>query len=124
MTSPESQFGQGPLGSGNPYQAPGGFGPQFGPPSAPPSPLLGIASLACGVLSIFFSCCCGLLSIPLSLAAIGLGAVALMKSDGVGKMLAIGGIVCGVLSLLLFVVFLVIALTNPEWLHQFQVQPQ
>jgi hypothetical protein len=124
MSGSSNPFGPNPQGYGNPYQAPGGFGPQFAPPpQQPPSPALGIASLVCGIASIFFSCCCGLISVPLGLAAIGLGGFALTKSDGPGKVMAICGIVCGILALGLFVVSLVIAL-NPQWIEQFQQQMQ
>lgn len=58
-------------------------------------------SLVLGLLSLPAACCCVLVSVPLSIGAIGLGIVG-MKSE-TGKSLAIAGIVCGGLSLLLTV---------------------
>lgn len=119
MSSPPNPFGPNAPGSGNPYQAPGGTGAQFGPPPQQ-SPALAIASLVCGILGILMSCCCGLFAIPLPLLAIGLGVFAMMKPDGAGKGMAIGGIICGAVAILMVVVLFVVALSNPELLQQLQ----
>jgi hypothetical protein len=58
---------------------------------------LGLVSLICGILAIFPGCCCGVFAIPLSLGAIGTGAVALQQRNG--KELAMAGLVCGIVSL-------------------------
>ena len=124
MSGPTNPFGSSAPGYGNPYQAPGGFGPQFGPPPPmQPSPLLGIASLASGAASLFFSCCCGPISILLALTAIGLGTFAVMRSDSAGKFMGIAGIACGIVALGLFAAILVISF-NPQWIEQFQQQMQ
>lgn len=119
MSAPHNPFAQGsPPPLPNPYQASPG-GPGYGPPKGP-GPGLGIASLVCGVLGILLSCCCGLFSTPFSLVAIVLGVIALQKSDSAGRGMAIGGIICGGLAILLVIVSLVIAFANPAFMQQFQ----
>src|SRR5687768_1286154 len=123
MSAPLSPFGQNPPGAGNPYQAPGGFGPQYAPPpKSDQTPMIaGILSLVGGLLSIVFSCCCGFLAVPFPLIAIGLGIFAILKGDGRAKALGIGGIVCGVLALAFLIVITILVFTNPETLREFQL---
>ena len=69
-----------------------------------------IGSLVCGCLSIL--CCCGgCCGFPLSVAAIALGVVCLIKNmDGRG--LAIGGIATGGVGVLLQIIFTIAAYSN------------
>ncbi len=66
-----------------------------------------IASLVCGILSLVCCCCCNLLSIVLSLVAIGLGIVTIVKGYD-GKGMAIAGIACGGVGIVGKIVFLII----------------
>ncbi len=54
---------------------------------------LALASLFMGIFAVFPGCCCGLLSVPLSLAAIVTGSIALRNPNG--KPMAIIGIILG-----------------------------
>lgn len=54
---------------------------------------LGIASLVLGILAVFPGCCCGLLGIPLGLAAVVTGSIALKNPEG--KPMAIIGVALG-----------------------------
>ena len=58
-----------------------------------------------GIVSIFFTFCCACVSLPSAVTAVITGFIALSRINaGVadGKGLAIGGIVCGAIGLLLF----------------------
>lgn len=83
-------------GSGNDYTSGKGQGHGFG-----------IAALICGIISLIG--CCGLwfISVPCAIAAIILGIVQLIKNQP--KAMAIVGIICGALGLLLTVVVIVAA---------------
>ena len=104
----------------NPYQTPPSFPPVqpgYGPPAyGPPNPNqaamgLAIASLALGVIGFTSGCCC--LTLPLPPLAIVLGIIALtQKPDSTAKTLAIAGIVCGGLSLLLAFLFFLLGMGN------------
>lgn len=83
---------------------------QRGPQNSQPSPLA-IVSLVCGIVSLPFSFCCGCFSIPLGLTAVVCGIVALaqMKNPAYsGKGMAVAGIACGGVSLLLVVVLIIL----------------
>lgn len=60
-----------------------------------------IASLACGIVSIICCCCCAPLNFILGGAAVGLG-IYVLKQELPGKEMAIAGIVCGGVGLLMF----------------------
>ena len=111
MSSPPNRFGQTPFASANPYQPPSGLGPQYSPPRQQ-TPILGILSLSFGLVGLLLSCFCGSLGIPFPLLAIGLGVFALLKDDAAGRALAIGGIVCAVLTLALLLVIAVLIVSN------------
>ena len=67
---------------------------------------LAVASLVCGIISIL-SCitCCG--GIFIGIAAIVLGIIAITNNYG-GRGMAIGGIACGAVGLIITIVFIVI----------------
>jgi hypothetical protein len=104
--------------SSNPYQTPSSSG-FIAPPPSPGADLpmiLGIISIALGVGAIPLTCCCLIGVVPGGLAAI-LGIVALMMPARPGspaKMLGIGGIVLGLVSVLWFAFALILAATNPQ----------
>src|SRR3954471_5500421 len=83
----------------NPYQSPGT--PGYMPPPQQAPPTLAIVSLVCGVLGIVTTCCCGLLGLPIPLAAIITGGIALAQPAAGGKGMAIAGVGLGVLCFLL-----------------------
>ena len=66
-----------------------------------------IISLVLGIISILVCCCYGVVSIILGIAAIVLAVLA--KKDNMGKMpgMALGGLICGIIGLLLGLTFLV-----------------
>ncbi|GEM_PF-1068571 len=66
---------------------------------------LAVISLVFGIVSIVFTLCCACISLPSAVTAVITGFVALSRINaGVadGKGMAIGGIVCGAVGLLLF----------------------
>lgn len=68
-------------------------------------------ALGTGIASIVFSLCCGCFSIPLGISAVTFGFLALSeikRNKMAGKGMAIAGIVCGFVSILLFVLILVL----------------
>lgn len=102
----------GPPGAQMPPPA-GYGGPNFG---QQPSNGLAIASLVCGIIALPATCCCSALSLPLGIAAAVMGGIAMSKANaqpeiyGGGKGMAIGGLVCGILSILTAIVFLVLGM--------------
>ena len=108
------------------YPPAGGYGPppMFGPPAfgpggfAPPGPsgqmeTLAIISLVLGLLSLPGGCCCSILVMPVSIGGGVCGFIAMnniQKSGGYlgGKPLAIAGIVCSGISILLAITRLVL----------------
>ena len=83
------------------------------PAAADPGQTLGIVALVTGVLSILTSCCTSfimpflsILSIPFAIAALVCGAMGMKKSKEVGKtnVMAIIGLIIGILSVLTFFV--------------------
>lgn len=98
-----------------PQGPPGGWGPPPGFYGGPPPNMgggqqtesLAIPALVCGVLGVPSGFCCSFFSIPICIAAIVLGVMSIMNINKdparlTGKGLAIGGIVTGSVSLLLF----------------------
>ncbi|HEY8041573.1 MAG TPA: DUF4190 domain-containing protein [Polyangiaceae bacterium] len=107
---------QGPPGYGPP---PGGFGPPpggFGPPGGPPGMMMGgqrfsplaITSMILGIVSIP-GCCCWFIGAPVAVAGLVLGIIAMGKIRGNPQMwkgggMAIAGIVCASVGLILAMV--------------------
>ncbi len=121
--------GYGPPGGG--YGAPGGgygppgggYGPSGGGPFGPPgfgmptTHPLAIAALVCGIISLPTACCCSFLSMPVGLAAVVLGILAMNKVKQephlyTGAPLAIGGLVTGGLGLLLAILMLALGMSS------------
>lgn len=101
----------------NPYMSPTGPGGQpFGAPvpgkQLPPSGLA-ITSLILGSISIVFACCCGWLSLPLSIAGAITGFLALNQANSGqagGKGLAIAGLICSGFALVLAIVMVILSI--------------
>lgn len=99
---------------GTPYQP-----PTYQSQSASTDPLA-VTSLVLEIIGLRLGMCCGVFSLPFSLGAIVLGILSIVRCNGEqpeygGKGLAIGGLACGIISLLLCLILLVVALTvNPE----------
>lgn len=117
-------FGQPPGGGQGPPGQPGSFGPQGGFTPTGPSPggydnqaapgvdFLAIISLVVGLLGCPLSCCCGFFSLPLSIGAIVLGILSVLRINKEphrfkGKGIAIAGIVLGGLIVVLMIVGIV-----------------
>jgi len=108
--------------SGNPFDSPasGGFDA-----SSKPSPIASIISLIAGVLTFVPGCCCGLVGIPFALIAVVTGVVALVlakQGKASGQGMAIAGIVCGSIYLLLLVVAVILNISGV--LEQNILRPQ
>lgn len=104
----------GPPGGGP--QMPGGYGPG-GPGFAPAGATSGLAvgALVTGILAIPTTCCCSIGSLPLGIAACVLGGIAMskIKADPQrygGKGMALAGLICGGISILLAIVLLVLGM--------------
>lgn len=105
---------------GSPQTTPGSYGAPSGGP--PPTSGLAIASMVLGIVSVVFGCCwCtyGVISIPSGIAACIMGFIALNQINSgaaSGKGMAIAGLVCGgigvVLAILFFVLVMVGAVTG------------
>ena len=78
----------------------GGYQPYNGPDYRPPSMGLGIASMVCGILALI-SCCLWCTCVPLAIVSIVLGILQIQK--GAGKGMAIAGIVCSSIALVLLI---------------------
>ena len=74
-------------------------------PSGDGSKVFAIISLVCGILSVI-CCCTGWIGIVLSVAAIVLGILSINKQED-AKGMAIAGIVCGAVGVLLALVILI-----------------
>ncbi len=66
----------------------------------------GIASLICGILSIV-TCCCSCPCAPLAIVSIVLGILQISKGAGSGRGMAIAGIICSAVGLILMVISIV-----------------
>jgi hypothetical protein len=85
------------------------MGPMMG---QQPSSGLAIGALVTGILAIPGACCC-YSSVPLGIAAIVMGVIAMNKAKASpqthgGKGMAIGGLVCGIVALAFTVLALVL----------------
>ena len=109
----------------NPYDS-----PQVLPPGQPAYPqggpnqtplVLAIASLGIALAGFTSNCCC--LFMPLPPVAILLGIIALtQKPDQTAKGLAIAGIVCGALSIVLWIVLFILQIAGIAVQHQFNAR--
>lgn len=71
---------------------------------------LAMASMIVGIISIPFACCCGIFSLPASVAAIIMGFIAKSKTGGDSQ--STTGLITGFIALLLAVVLLILGLLD------------
>ncbi len=87
---------------------------------AEPSKALAIVSMILGIVSLV--CCCwafGIMGVLFSGAAVVCGIIALVKKMG-GKGMAIAGLICGGISLLLAIIMTIMSLTmNGNWAQEY-----
>ncbi|MCH5280494.1 MAG: hypothetical protein J1E61_03425 [Lachnospiraceae bacterium] len=90
-----------------PYQQPYGQESIYAQPGEGGGDTKAVVSLILGILSILTCCCYGVVSIVLGIIAIVLAVLA--KKDNMGKMpgMAIGGLICGIIGLVMGVLFIV-----------------
>ncbi|MFM8271550.1 MAG: DUF4190 domain-containing protein [Gemmata sp.] len=69
---------------------------------------LAIASLILGIFSIILACCCGLFSLPVSIAALVCGALGMKNPEGKG--MAVAGLVLGIIAIVLAIINVVIGI--------------
>jgi hypothetical protein len=91
------------------------MGPGFAPQPPASQNGLAIASLITGILALPTTCCCSILSLPLGIAACVMGGIALSRIKAAphiygGKGLALGGAICGAISILLAIALLALGM--------------
>jgi hypothetical protein len=91
----------------NPYQSPQTPASPYDLYPPPPSNNLATAAMVLGIVSLPMSLCCGILAIPLSIAALITGFLGLHPP---GKGQALAGIICGALALVLTIAMIAISL--------------
>ncbi|MGC1275771.1 MAG: DUF4190 domain-containing protein [Planctomycetaceae bacterium] len=102
------------------------------PPEAPRSSktnTLAIVAVVCGGIGLVMSFCCGLFGVPVDIAAIACGGIALSQIKRTmeqGRGMAMGGLVMGVLGLVLAIAmfFLGVAIQGLPQFQQMQQQMQ
>lgn len=83
---------------------------------------LGIASMVCGILSILTICCMAVVPffvcapVVLGIVAVVLGIIQIVKNESKG--MAIAGIICGIVGILIFIAVLVIGLAGMAMLGE------
>ena len=96
----------------------------YSEPQQGDSKVFGIISLVCGILALLCSCC-GWFGIVLAVAAIVLGILSINKGEN-AKGMAIAGIVCGGIGLLIGIVVLImgaaLSSVDPDSVEQFVEQ--
>lgn len=129
---PGGQVPPPPPGGGG-YTTPpptGGYGDQPGgyPPPGPPASggsttnVLGITSLVLGILSIvMFFCCLGVILGP---AAIVTGFLGMRKADEPGSQvggrgMAMAGLICGAIGLVIALFFIILAAATGDWNYNY-----
>ena len=83
-----------------------------------PNDDLAVAALVCGVFAITPGCCCGPFGVPLSIAAVVMGLVAMNQIDASagargGKNLALAGVICGGIAIALDALDVVVDAAGP-----------
>jgi hypothetical protein len=89
------------------------MGPGFGPPNA--STGLAVGALVSGIIAIPTTCCCSILSLPLAVAAVIMGGVALSKAKAQphlygGKGMAVAGLICGAVAIVMAIAALALGM--------------
>ncbi|MBQ9443365.1 MAG: DUF4190 domain-containing protein [Lachnospiraceae bacterium] len=70
---------------------------------------MGITSLVCGILGLLCSCCCGFFGFIFPIVAIVCGILSINKhEDKDAKGMAIAGIICGGIGILIVIISLII----------------
>jgi hypothetical protein len=91
------------------------MGPGFNPPNS--SNGLALGALITGVLAIPTTCCCSFASLPLAIAACVMGGLALSKVKTQpqiygGKGMALAGLICGIIALLMAIASLAFGMSQ------------
>ena len=86
----------------------------------PKKPLIGIsiASMVLGILSIICCCFLGYWTLILSVTSLVLGIIAMVK-DYAGKGMAVAGVICSGISIVLLLILLVVSLTGSAMIEDF-----
>lgn len=73
---------------------------------------MAIASMVLGIISVLLSCCSGVKWLTVIVAASGivLGILALQKKRTDSRGMAIAGIVCGIIALVMWIIMLILGL--------------
>ena len=107
----------------NPYNAPINQSQPPQPPQGPPAQNgLALASMILGICSLTIGCCCWL-HVPLGIAGLICGFLGLNKAKetGVGKGMALAGIICSAIALVLLTILGVVGfVANPALLEAMQ----
>lgn len=75
-----------------------------------PSKTMGIVAMILGICSILFGCCIFFLAIPMAIAAIILGGIAMKRAKDAGRSngFALAGLICGIVGLALAVIYVLV----------------
>ena len=99
--------------------------------TAPPSNTLALVSMILGIAGIILNCCCWPLSVALGIAAIITGIIGLNKvknGTGSGKGMALAGLICGIVGIVLGIAMVVFSLlvdqNMPDIMEQIQQMQQ
>ena len=110
--------------AGGSYDAGGYTAPNYDSTYAEPkndSKVFAIISLVCGILSLLCSCC-GWLGILIAVAGVVLGIISIKKEED-AKGMAIAGIICGGIGLLIAIIVIVslgaLSSADPESIKQY-----
>jgi hypothetical protein len=98
-----------------PYPAQPSYTPNNGYPQPPAKNGLALTSLICGIFGLTGCCCCPMLAS--SIAAIICGHLGVSRArtlGGLGRGMALAGLIMGYLSFVGFAAFTVVQLSNPE----------
>ena len=95
----------------------GGYTVPGMPPGAPSTQnnTLGLLAMIFGILSIPFAVCCGFIDVPLGIAGLVLGILGKRRADAGfanNRGMALAGIICSVIGLVIAVVFVVIGIAG------------
>lgn len=125
----QQQYGQANYGTQQPYNQNSSSLVNYTPGYVQPgthggnSMGLSIAAMSCGILSIISLCLLSFvvtgfvwLGIVLSIVAIVLGGVAISRNEP-GKGMAIAGLVCGIVTIVMFIVLLIIGLSATSYVR-------
>ena len=101
----------------NPFESSAIFGGEQTPPPAKRNGYA-IASLVLGIVSLVSSCCCSCILPVTAILSIVFAAVSKKGEPMCG--MAIGGMVCSIVALVLLVISVVLLLLNPAYVAEFE----